>query len=85
MKNSPTTNKTITWSIAIGFALLFLIATPQTASAQWTTAQNGSDVYKTNNSGNVGIGTATPDANAKAHVYNAPSVGMDIQSADTGG
>src|SRR5260370_8185122 len=50
-----------TWmGAAIGFALLLLFAAPQKAVAQWTTASNGNDVYKTNTTGNVGVGTASP-------------------------
>src|SRR5260370_15074734 len=45
---------------AIGFALLLLFATPQRAVAQWSTASNQTDVFKTNTTGNVGIGTASP-------------------------
>jgi hypothetical protein len=39
---------------------MLLIGVPRTASAQWSTAANGNDVYKTNTAGNVGIGTASP-------------------------
>ncbi len=49
------------WSIAIGWALLFLIATPQTALAQWNPSPSPSpntNIYY--NAGNVGIGTTAP-------------------------
>jgi hypothetical protein len=65
-------------------ALLSALALPGAARAQWATATNANDIKNTN-SGNVGVGTSNPDANAKVHVYNAPSVGVDIQSANSGG
>jgi len=42
----------------ISLVLIALYATP--ASAQWTTSPNGTDIYKTTNPGNVGIGDTTP-------------------------
>ncbi len=65
-------------------ALLAAAAMPGAAHAQWATATNTNDIKNTN-AGNVGVGTANPDANAKVHVYNAPSAGVDIQSANSGG
>ena len=41
-------------------AAIMLLGYSQNVSAQWTTAQNGNDVYKTNTAGNVGIGTSSP-------------------------
>src|SRR5260370_24781011 len=55
-RNSHKTSKRFWMSAAIGFALLLLVATPRTATAQWTT---GTDISNTN-SGNVGVGTSTP-------------------------
>src|SRR5260370_21168307 len=54
-RNSHKTSKRFWMSAAIGFALLLLVATPRTATAQWTT---GTDISNTN-SGNVGVGTST--------------------------
>lgn len=44
-----------------GLTLMMLLGLPEQAQAQtqWTTALNGTDIYKTT-SGNVGIGTTTP-------------------------
>jgi hypothetical protein len=41
-------------------ATIILLGFSQNASAQWTTATNGNDVYKTNTAGNVGVGTTNP-------------------------
>ena len=80
--NSVSVRRRIYSSITLGF---FLLVTSPAARAQWSTAANGTDVYKTNTSGNVGLGTQTPDIHAKLHVYNPPYAGVDIQSADTAG
>src|SRR6266478_7072441 len=53
--NSRSLNAKIGLAIAASFVLLLLAGT---ASAQWTT--NGTNISNTN-SGNVGIGTATPN------------------------
>jgi hypothetical protein len=55
--NSPKTNRKTWLGAAIGFALLFVVATPRTAMAQWATS--GNNISNTN-SGNVGVGTTTP-------------------------
>jgi hypothetical protein len=53
--NSPKTSRKIWLGAAIGFALILLAASPQTALAQqWTT--NANDISNTN-TGNVGVGT----------------------------
>jgi hypothetical protein len=70
---------------AAALCLLALAATliqSREAHAQWTTSGNN---ISSTNTGNVGVGTASPDTNAKLHVYNAPSAGVDVQSADSGG
>ena len=57
--NSQKTNQKLWLSATIGFALLLLVATPQTATAQqWTT--NGNNISNAN-TGNVGVGTPSPD------------------------
>src|SRR5258707_9615337 len=61
---------------AIGFALVLLFAAPQRAVAQWTTASNGNDVYKTNTTGNVGIGTTSPSD--PLHVSSASGVNIRL-------
>ncbi|HKN84295.1 MAG TPA: hypothetical protein VJW17_12695 [Pyrinomonadaceae bacterium] len=74
-------------------AFLFLAATAvllfsQSASAQWT--PNGNDVYKTNTSGNVGIGTISPQSPLQV-VYPfgktdvSPRDGFEISSSDSSG
>jgi hypothetical protein len=63
-------------------ALVLLALLPAVTRAQWTTS--GNNISNTN-TGNVGVGTTNPDANAKVHVYSAPYVGEDIQSANSGG
>ena len=70
---------------AAALCLLALAATliqSREARAQWTTSGNN---ISSTNTGNVGVGTASPDTHAKLHVYNAPSAGVDVQSADGGG
>ncbi len=47
------------WGSLIAAAIM-LLGNYHKAQAQWTTAQNGNDVYKTNTAGNVGIGTQAP-------------------------
>jgi hypothetical protein len=44
-----------------------------------------SEKLRITSSGNVGIGTASPDTWAKLHIYNAAGAGVDIQSANTAG
>src|SRR5438270_11430643 len=58
MKTNSITSKMKICTMTVPVALFFLLVVPETASAQWTT--NGNDVYKTNTSGSVGIGTTTP-------------------------
>src|SRR2546429_353121 len=49
-------------STSITLAAIILLGCAQGARAQtqWTTAPNGNDIYKTNATGNVGIGTTGP-------------------------
>src|SRR5712692_4599692 len=58
MKTNSHKTNSIWMGAAIGFALLLLFAAPQRAVAQWTT--NGNNINNTN-SGNVGVGTTSPD------------------------
>ena len=50
---------------------------------QWT--NTGTNDIANTNSGNVGVGTNTPDTNAKLHVFKPLGAGVDIQSPNTGG
>jgi len=57
MKTKSNGRQQITWTItAIGFAVTLMLATAQATKAQWTTGTN----INNTNSGNVGIGTTTP-------------------------
>ena len=47
-------------STLITLVAFILLGTSQNVLAQWTTAPNGNDIYKTNSIGNVGIGTSAP-------------------------
>ena len=60
-------------NILLTLAFVFL---PQLASAQTNTFPS---------SGDVGVGTTTPDQYANIHISKGPSAGMDIQSSDTAG
>src|SRR6267154_350315 len=51
--------KSYTFALGVMFVTLFSC---YSASAQWTTNTGTGDAYNNNSSGNVGIGTATPDA-----------------------
>ncbi|MGZ8844877.1 MAG: hypothetical protein ACXW3C_00265 [Pyrinomonadaceae bacterium] len=63
--NSPKTNCKIWLGAATGFALILLAASPRTALAQqWTT--NGNNINNTN-TGNVGVGTTSPEARLSVH------------------
>ncbi|HXM51377.1 MAG TPA: hypothetical protein VN956_26275, partial [Pyrinomonadaceae bacterium] len=56
--NSPKTNRKTWLGAAAGLALILLTASPRTAlGQQWNT--NGNDISNAN-TGNVGVGTATP-------------------------
>ena len=57
-RNSERPGQTVWMVTMIGFALLLLFAAPQRAVAQW--GANGNNISNTN-TGNVGIGTASPD------------------------
>ena len=61
------------------FALVLLVFSPRSTAAQWT---NGTDINNTN-SGNVGVGTATPAA--KLHVAGGIYSSQVIDSANTNG
>jgi hypothetical protein len=69
-------------STLITFFVFVFLGCSQNALAQWST--NGNNINNTN-TGNVGVGTTSPDTNAKLHVFNAPGAGVDIQSANAGG
>jgi len=62
-----------------GFVLVLMLSS--TVDAQWAT--NGNNINNTN-TGNVGHRHDNPDINARLHVYNAPSSGVDVQSANAG-
>lgn len=51
---------------------VFITAVASAAAAQTNTFPS---------SGNVGVGTTTPDQYANVHVYNPPNAGIDIQSS----
>src|SRR5260370_36246370 len=51
---------------------------------QWTGPDVNGNISNTN-SGNVGVGTTSPDINARLHIYKATGAGVDIQAAGTGG
>jgi hypothetical protein len=63
--NSQETNRKFWFSAAIGLALLLVVATPRTATAQWTTS--GNNISNTN-TGNVGVGVGT----------SAPAYRLDV-------
>ncbi len=52
------------------FAIVILMARSSVTNAQWTT--NGNDVYKTNTSGNVGIGTTSPTSSLEIQGADGP-------------
>jgi hypothetical protein len=58
-------------SLAIGIFILTIHANVTNAQTTWSTPDAGVTVYKTNTSGNVGIGTTTPTD--KLHIYNGTS------------
>jgi hypothetical protein len=68
--------------ILITLVTIAVLGCSQEIFAQWTT--NGNDISNTN-SGNVGVGTTTPDVNAKLHVFKPLGAGVDIQSPNSGG
>ena len=80
--NQPSRQPTIRISTIITLLVLVLLGCSQKVFSQWAT--NGNNINNTN-TGNVGVGTTSPDTNAKLHVYNAPGAGVDIQSANAGG
>jgi hypothetical protein len=51
---------------------------------QWTTATNGTDIYKTS-TGNVGIGTTIPVAGLQVNVLNGSNLAKGILSTRYGG
>jgi len=74
--NSVSSHKLLLAAIALGFIALL----PKTGAAQNTSPFPSS--------GNVGIGTTTPDQNANLHIYNPADNsggGIDIQAAGSGG
>ena len=60
-------------NILLTLAFVFL---PQLAPAQTNTFPS---------SGDVGVGTTTPDQYANIHISKGPGAGMDIQASDTAG
>jgi hypothetical protein len=51
-----------TSGLLVASAILLIASAQDVRAQQWSTASNGSDIYKTNAAGNVGIGTTTPSA-----------------------
>jgi hypothetical protein len=67
-------------SASFGLALLFLVATPRPAMAQWSSS--GVNIYY--NSGNVGIGTTTPPTKLALQpaTYSSALDGIEFMSSD---
>src|SRR5260370_31963641 len=81
MKTNPVkTNKKIWLGVAIGFALMLLIISPQPAMAQqWTSAPP--NIYY--NGGNVGIGTTSPAATDAIAIVGSDSDRKSITLQNT--
>ncbi len=81
MKTNPVkTNKKIWLGVAIGFALMLLIISPQPAMAQqWTSAPP--NIYY--NGGNVGIGTTSPAATDAIAIVGSDSARKSITLQNT--
>lgn len=63
--------------------IVFLGCSQEILAQQWT--NTGTNDIANTNSGNVGVGTNTPDIHAKLHVFKPASAGIDIQSSNSGG
>jgi len=76
MKTKTARRSQIFWiAVTIGFALVILLATPTTGSAQWTVSPSPTptnNIYY--NAGNVGIGTNAPDQKLVVSVNSAATL-----------
>ena len=90
---NPTSKLTVNGSIEMTsggrYSIKFPDGTVQTTAAnggQWTTAGNGSDVYKTNTAGRVGIGTTNPTAQLDVEMSDSTGLGaLNLSNLNTSG
>src|SRR5438105_3849406 len=74
---------TLLWATMILFTLMIFLGQPQSAQAQWTyTDGTNTTVYKTT-SGNVGVGTTSPQS--PLHVYKQNNGAITSVIADNDG
>jgi hypothetical protein len=73
----PSANENLRWALGTDASGLFHIVQKGDGWAGQGTR------FSINRSGNVGIGTTSPDTWAKLHVFNAAGAGIDVQSSST--
>jgi hypothetical protein len=59
-KQQSANQRIVTLGLLVAAAIVLMTCVKDVRAQQWSTASNGSDIYKTNAAGNVGIGTTTP-------------------------
>src|SRR5258708_30004264 len=83
MKANPhETTRNFWLSAALGLALLFVVATPRTARAQWNPSPRPSpnnNIYY--NAGNVGIGTTSPSD--LLHLSSSANTNLRLTHSDS--
>ena len=79
--NSLETNRKFCFSAAIGLALLFMAATPRTATAQWSSPSPNPNNNIYYNAGNVGIGTTSPSD--LLHLSSSANTNLRLTHSDS--